>query len=129
MMLNYLPLKAVAQINEIDPKLIYQIYSKNKKDERFKMIDGKLYVIENYKYPLADELDTLRHKALIIAHKESTLCMELSRMGNIKYQTIRKYLYRFTFKQMELAKKIISLLTIYIETNSLFPVEELRYEY
>lgn len=125
---RFLPIQTVARMNEVEPIFILNIYYKNKYDERFKEIDGKLFVAENYKYPLADELEELRQKALIVAHNENALCLELAKIGNLKYQTIRRYLYRFTFKHIEVAKRIINLLIQYIERNSLFPVDELRYE-
>jgi len=105
------------------------IYYKNRNDERFKTIDNKLHVIENYRYPFADELNDLREKALVISHSENNLCRELSILGNINKETIRKYFYRFTFKQIKPVKELISLLTTYINQNSLFPTEELCYEY
>lgn len=125
---RFLPVNTVATLNDVEPIAIMYIYYKNKNDERFKIIDGKLFVVENYKYPLADELDTIRQKALIVAGCEYKLCKELAAMGNINHNTIRKYLYRFTFKHIELAKKIITLLITYIERNSLFPMEELCYK-
>ncbi|MCK5111074.1 MAG: hypothetical protein KAQ94_06090 [Arcobacteraceae bacterium] len=126
---KYLPIQAVATINEVEPIKIMSIYYKNKDDERFKIIDGKVFVVENYKYPFADELNELREKALVISHNENKLCHELSLLGNTNKDTLRKYFYRFTFKQVKQAKELIALLTLYINQNSLFPTEELNYEY
>jgi hypothetical protein len=125
---KFLPIETVALIHEVEPIDIKNIYYKNKSDERFKVVDGNLFVVENYKYPLADELDNLRQKAMIIANNEARLCKELSKISDIEYVTLRQYFYRFTFKHIETAKKVIEALTLYINQNSLFPIEELNYE-
>jgi hypothetical protein len=129
---KYLPVEDVAVINEIDVNSLKSLYSKNTvfgNEERFKMIDGKLYVLENYKYPFADEINDLRQKALILAYNENNLCKQLSKLSGIKKTTLDKYFYRFTFKQIKQAKKIIALLTLYINQNSLIPIEDLTYDY
>jgi hypothetical protein len=129
---KYLPVEDVAVINEIDVNSLKSLYSKNTvfgNEERFKMIDGKLYVLENYKYPFADELNDLRQKALILAYNENNLCKQLSKLSGIKKTTLDKYFYRFTFKQIKQAKEIIALLTLYINQNSLIPIEDLTYDY
>ncbi len=128
----YLPVEDVATLNEIDVNSLKSLYSKNNvfgNKERFKMIDGKLFVLENYKYPFADELNDLRNKALILAYNENNLCKELAKLSNIKKTTLDKYFYRFTFKQIKQAKEIIALLTLYINRNSLIPMEDLTYDY
>jgi hypothetical protein len=129
---KYLPVEDVAVINEIDVNSVKSLYSKKTvfgNEERFKMIDGKLFVLENYKYPFADELNDLRQKALILAHNENNLCKQLSKLSGIKKTTLDKYFYRFTFKQIKRAKEIIALLTLYINQNSLIPIEDLTYDY
>lgn len=125
----FLPIKTVADLNEIEPIHIMNIYYKNKKDERFKLQDGKLLVIDNYRYPFAQEVESLRNKALIIARTETHLCKELEKISDFSFYQLNKYFYRFTFKQIKLAKQIIQLLKKYIKQNSLFPEEELSYEY
>jgi hypothetical protein len=125
---KYLPIDTVSILNEVEPIEIMNLYYKNKEDERFKVIDGNVFVIENYKYPLADELNKLREKALIIASNENRLCKELSEMSGIDYDTLRKYFYRFTFKQMSKAKQVLNLLKLYVKNNSLFTEEELTYD-
>ncbi len=125
----FLPVQIVADINEVDANNIKLIYHKNKDDERFKIVDGKLHVMENYRYPFAEQLDELRQKALIVSHNENNLCVELSKMTGIKKTTLNKYFYRFTFKQIKQAKLLINALKTYIHQNSLFPVEELNYDY
>jgi len=125
---EFLPVETVAELNEVEPINILNIYYKNKSDERFKIIDNKLCVVSNYSYPFADELNEWREKALIIASNENNLCRELSCMCDINPKTLQKYFYRFTFKQIKTAKKIIKLLKQYTKQNSLFPVEELIYE-
>lgn len=127
----YLPVEDVATINEINVNSLKSLYSKKTvfgNDIRFKKINGKLYALSNYKYPLAQELDDLRQKALIVARTEYNLCKELSKMSNIKVSTLHKYFYRFTFKQVKQAKTIIELLKEYINKTSLIPIEDLRYE-
>ena len=92
---NYLPVEDVATINEIDVNSLKSLYSKNTvfgNEERFKMIDGKLYVLENYKYPFADELNELRQKALILAYNENNLCKQLSKLSGIKKNYTRQIL-------------------------------------
>jgi hypothetical protein len=128
----YLPVEDVAVINDIDVNTLKSYYSKKGiygNDERFKKIDGKLYVIENYKYPFADIVDNLRQKALILAHTENNLNKQLSTLSGIKKTTLDKYFYRFTFKQIRQAKQMIALLTQYINQNSLIPIEDLTYDY
>ena len=124
----FIPVEDAATINDVDLTSLKSLYSKNKKDERFKLIAGKLYVIENYKYPYADQLDDLRQKALIIAHNENNLSREIAKILKIKESTVSKYLYRFTFKQVKLAKQYIKALEEYISQNSLLPMEELSYD-
>lgn len=125
---DFLPVETVAELNEVEPINILNIYYKNKNDERFKIIDNKLCVISNYAYPFANELNEWREKALIIASNENTLCRDLAQMSGINAKTLQKYFYRFTFKQVKTAKKIIALLKVYTKQNSLFPVEELSYD-
>jgi len=127
-MKSYLPIEKVALLNEVEPINILNIYYKNKSDERFKIIDNKVCVLENYRYPYADEVNELRQKALIIARSENALCKEISKMCDIKQDTLYKYFFRFTFKQIKVAKQIIVLLNEYINQNSLFPADELCYE-
>ena len=125
----FLPISKVAELNNINKNhlksLSYKEYEGN--DFRFKKIGGVLYVLENYKYPYAQELDTLRQKALIIAHTEYSLCVELSKISDLKVATLQKYFYRFTFKRAGQAKKVIQLLKTYIKKNSLFSEELLEY--
>jgi len=130
--LEYLPIEDVARINEIDINSLRSLFTRNNtfgNTERFKMIDNKLYVAVNYKYPYADRVDDLRQKALIIAKTENNLCKEISKMSGIKKTTLDKYFYRFTFKQIRQAKEIIKYLSLYIRRNSLIPEEELNYDY
>ncbi len=126
---TYLPVEDVAILNEVDLKLIMWIYYKNPANERFKIINNKIYALENYQYPYADEVDELRRKALIIAKTEAHLCTELAKLGEIKKTRLLQYFYRFTFKQIKQAKEVISLLEKYINQNSLIPIEELVYDY
>jgi DNA uptake protein ComE-like DNA-binding protein len=129
---NYLPVEDVAILNDIDINSLKSLYSKTNvygNDERFKKIDGKLYVLENYKYPFADELNDLRQKALILAKNENNLCKELAKLGSYKKSTLQKYFYRFTFKQIKTAKEVMELLKTYINQNSLIPLEDLNYDY
>lgn len=97
---------------------------------RFKNIDGKLFIRTDFNAPFRDELDTLRQKALIIAHTENNLCKQLSllSLGTIKKEALQKYFYRYRFKQIEKALNIIELLKKYINQNSIFEESELTYE-
>jgi len=129
--LRYLPIEDVAAINEIDVNSLRSLYTKNNvfgNEERFKMIDGKLHVLENYKYPYAQTVNELRQKALILAHTENNLSKEIAKISGIKKTTLDKYFYRFTFKQIKQAKEIIKYLTLYITQNSILPLEELNYD-
>ena len=125
---KYLPINTVAELNEVEPHTIMNLYYKNKKDERFKTIDNQLCVLQDYQYPYAIELDKLRNIALVIASNENNLCVELANMSGENYQTFRKYFYRFTFKQVNTAKHMMNLLNSFINSNSLFPIKELSNE-
>ncbi len=127
---NFLPVETVAYLNDVDKYSIKYLAKKPVygNDKRFKIIDGKVFVLENYKYPLKDELIELYQKALIIAHNEHNLCSELSKISDINKHSLLKYFQRFTFKQIKQAEMIIELLKKYIKQNSLIPLGELNYE-
>lgn len=127
---KFLPIQTVADLNEIDVNYLKTMYHKDVygNSKRFKVIDGKLHAVENIKYPLKEELDSLRLKALIIAHNENALASELSKLCDMKKETITKYFQRYTFKQISPAEKLIQALKTYISRNSIFPQEELSYE-
>lgn len=127
---KYLPIEVIAEYEDTSIENIKSLSRNNTfgNDIRFKKIDNKLYVLENHKAPLANELNELREKALIIAKTENNLCYELSLISNLKQNTIQQYFYRFTFKRIERAMMMINLLKNYINQNSLFPVEDLQYD-
>ncbi len=97
---------------------------------RFKIVNGKLFMRADYEAPLKEDLDRLRQKALIIAKTENNLCSELSKLSKnkIKKETLQKYFYRYRFKQIAKAIRIIDLLKKYISQNSLINESDLKYD-
>lgn len=120
--LEFLPYELVASYHDIKKEsLKTYIYKKYEgKNLRFKIIDGKLLVNIDYKYPLASKLDELRQTALIIAKNEHNLAKELAKITGKKQNTILRYFIRYTFKRVANASEMITALEKYIANNSLF---------
>jgi|GEM_PF-6227219 len=123
--MQFLPIETVANYHDVKVSSLKSLFYKNYagKDLKFKIKDGKLLVNLDYKYPLAQKLDELRQKALIIAKNEHNLAKELSLLLGKKEDSILRYFIRYTFKRTKLALDIINALEIYIAKNSLFGTE------
>ena len=121
--IEFLPVAIVAQYHGIRVESLKTLYYKDYqgKDIRFKKdLKGNLLVNLDYKYPLSSRLDELRVIALQTAKTEYRLAHELARITNKKVDTIQRYLIRFTFKRILLAKEMIRALETYICQNSIF---------
>lgn len=124
--MEFLPLEVVADYHGIDKASLKSLFYKNYKGKniKFKLLDnGELLVNLDYKYPLAQKLDELRQIALETAKNEHNLSCELSLITGKKIDTIQRYFFRFTFKQVEKAEEMIIALEKYINNNSLFGVQ------
>ncbi len=101
---NYIPLSVAASINEVSEETLRSL-KKNGcfgNEERFKTIDGKLYILENYRYPYAQEVGDLISRALIVSKTEDNLCKQLSKISKIRR---RKAILLF-FKKLTFTKTI-----------------------
>ena len=127
-MKNYLSLDDASIKYEIPKKNIYTLqYNKARANSiRFKKINGKIFVHENFQALLADEIRDLYYEAVFIAGSMSNLSKEISKLSGIKPPTLERYFIRFTFTQYEKAKKILNCLKKYIASNPiLFSFDEL----
>ncbi len=125
----FISLEACANLNEVEKKDIKFLINNNTygNEKRFKEIDGKIYVHQNYRAIYKEELEKLFYKALIIARTQTNLAREISKISDLKQHTLERYFIRFTFKQIAKAEKIIHYIKNYVTQNSLFGLEELTY--
>lgn len=128
-MSDYIPIEQMAELDEVKLSSLKTLRYKNTKgnDIRFKNIDGKIYIHQDYKAMYRREVEDLYYKAIIVAGNENKLATDLSKMLNKKKDTVQRYFIRFTFKQVEVASEIAAALKTYITQNSLFQMG-LHYE-
>lgn len=119
---DYIPIEQMAELDEVKLSSLKTLRYKNTKgnDIRFKDIDGKIYIHQDYKAMYRREVEDLYYKAIIVAGNENKLATDLSKMLNKKKDTLQRYFIRFTFKQVEVASEIAAALKTYITQNSLF---------
>jgi len=122
----YITIQQASKLFDIKVKNLQNLYYidiKNHRYDRFKKIDGVLYVEENFKALYAGELETLWFKALEIEPCEKSLCSIIAKKVNKSTNTLYMYIRNFKFKNTNVAKEVIKALKDYIQTHpSLFEV-------
>lgn len=94
---------------------------------KFKMINGKLHINDEYTHLLQTEMQELYYKALESTPTTLTLAKELAKLSkkdpSIPTQnegSLYRYLHRFNFAQVEKAATIKTLMQRFIKQNNLF---------
>ena len=125
---NYLSLEDASIKFEIPIKNIYTLQYNTAKSNsiRFKRINGKVFVHENFQALVAQELQDLYYEAVDLAGSMSSLAKVISKETGIKVGTLERYFIRFTFTQYEKASIVLNSMKRYISQNPrLFSFDEL----
>ena len=121
--MNHVPVNYVMNRDERSHKYFENLYRSRYNHGRVIKQDGKLLVDENYDVGLQHEIYNLYIEAENLARNTHKLAVYLSRYLN-RDETNALYLYlRYgSFKHFERAKLVKTLLTRFINENSLFGV-------
>ncbi len=130
-LLMFIPLDIMAYQSDVKESSLRSLTYKECSGNhlRFKYIDGKLHINDEYLHPMQTEMQTLYYKALESTPTTITLAKELEKISKKDITvptedkaTLYRYLYRYNFAHVARALEVKYLLNKFIKQNNLFGI-------